>query len=96
MKLNGVNVSIWKLWNPDQPTAPTEAVDRKRLTQREKTYKDTKITNTLNVTKKRRSMSKAPRNTKRIYREQESVQVSAPKYFVPNMIYALFGDAFNN
>lgn len=45
MRAKGANVQIQKLWDLTEIDAPTKKVDRKRTTQKEKTYKETKIIN---------------------------------------------------
>ena len=81
------------MWDPDRTGEPEKKIDQQRCTEsKQKTYNELKLTNELKVTSKRWSTNKALIYIKRMYREQESVEVFIPKDFVQKMITALFGD----
>lgn len=90
-------VPIQKIWDPDRIDEPEKKVDYRRCQVKEKcTFKETKKTNCSKVTRKR-STSKAPEKViRRMYREQESINVFALKDFMPRVIDLIFGDTDND
>ena len=84
------------MWEPHRENEPVKKVDCQRVTESiQRTYKATRITNKLKVTKHLRSLSKVKGYKERTFR-QELMRDFAPKKFAPIVNYDLFGDAFHD
>ena len=84
------------MWEPDRQNEPVKTVDSQRGTKsKHKTYKGSKITNKLKVTKRWRCTSKVKGYRARTFR-QERMKDFAPKDFALVLNKNLFGDAFSD